>query len=348
MWAFSWSARRSVHPRSRGEHLCSWLPDPPFPGSSPLARGTRIRHPLKGLHGRFIPARAGNTPDRASATPRPPVHPRSRGEHFDSARVSGTLVGSSPLARGTRNATRPSTPLHRFIPARAGNTPASIAWRRITAVHPRSRGEHLASRDPVHRQSGSSPLARGTPRSRHARAPRHRFIPARAGNTPHPRTSCCSATVHPRSRGEHFCWRNQMSHQSGSSPLARGTPDIPARRPRIRRFIPARAGNTTSHAALRPSATVHPRSRGEHGRIRRAISMNSGSSPLARGTRWTGNSKTGPLRFIPARAGNTPARGRAQHFFPVHPRSRGEHRTVSPLWPAFRGSSPLARGTRLE
>ena len=50
-----------VHPRSRGEHFS------PIPvwsmatGSSPLARGTPGRDPVRAVRGRFIPARAGNT-----------------------------------------------------------------------------------------------------------------------------------------------------------------------------------------------------------------------------------------------------------------------------------------------
>ncbi len=50
-----------VHPRWRGEH---YLPDFYFPiadGSSPLARGTRLRLRGKLLELRFIPAGAGNT-----------------------------------------------------------------------------------------------------------------------------------------------------------------------------------------------------------------------------------------------------------------------------------------------
>ena len=50
-----------AHPRSRGEHFVDGIINNPSVGSSPLARGTRV----KGLSLRFrpglIPARAGNT-----------------------------------------------------------------------------------------------------------------------------------------------------------------------------------------------------------------------------------------------------------------------------------------------
>jgi len=100
-------SRSSVHPHSRGEHVFE-IDRPEFAlGSSPLARGTRIRAPHRFVHGRFIPTRAGNT--------------------IALALRAGILRGSSPLARGTRPSRRKILHLQRFIPTRAGNTmPHSI------------------------------------------------------------------------------------------------------------------------------------------------------------------------------------------------------------------------------
>jgi len=176
--------RRTVHPRSRGEHTERDLDKASRTGSSPLARGTRLVavHRIAGR--RFIPARAGNTVRAAFRQPLASVHPRSRGEHAHRAAPDERRVGSSPLARGTRTRSavakvnafgssplargtllRHRRPLRRgrFIPARAGNTAAASAPAAPGAVHPRSRGEHGR---PV-----QVPLAGG------------RFIPARAGNT---------------------------------------------------------------------------------------------------------------------------------------------------------------------
>ena len=91
----------AAHPRSRGEHREPAAGVVPYPGSSPLARGTyhlcwRDRH-----FWRLIPARAGNITVRRYSAPRCAAHPRSRGEHL------ATTFGVRTVWR--------------LIPARAGN-----------------------------------------------------------------------------------------------------------------------------------------------------------------------------------------------------------------------------------
>ena len=51
----------AAHPRSRGEHPPVLVMPISRPGSSPLARGTRVRKFFPKDRGRLIPARAGNT-----------------------------------------------------------------------------------------------------------------------------------------------------------------------------------------------------------------------------------------------------------------------------------------------
>ena len=335
----------AVHPRSRGEHAVLALPVGALAGSSPLARGTPegVPHLVDCL--RFIPARAGNTPPPLRPSPHRPVHPRSRGEHVAPHLFLAEPIGSSPLARGTRNAEGAGGPGTRFIPARAGNTRKRKRLPKVTAVHPRSRGEHTASTLASGPSSGSSPLARGT----RLREAKHyasiRFIPARAGNTRRARSCTPSATVHPRSRGEHLSEFEGCERLRGSSPLARGTLADLERAGQALRFIPARAGNTAGSHSRCARSSVHPRSRGEHrprGCIRIPI---FGSSPLARGTPDDGVLHGAALRFIPARAGNTQAPRASRSPRPVHPRSRGEHCAMPSSMPRRPGSSPLARGT---
>ena len=203
-------------------------------------------------------------------------------------------------------------PFSRFIPARAGNTLPYRRARAPAAVHPRSRGEHQAQVHEEVREDGSSPLARGTlARRRGPRAPL-RFIPARAGNTASGSKIITRSPVHPRSRGEHAGRGRAPGRRVGSSPLARGTPvTVFVTGPR-RRFIPARAGNTSGTKPITRLSSVHPRSRGEHRIHAVVLGQQRGSSPLARGTPLRAPPAGRWGRFIPARAGNTaPARAQA-------------------------------------
>ena len=95
------SGRAPVHPRGRGEHfegLWAALADR---GSSPRARGTRLRQHPEELDVRFIPAGAGNTSHPGPCRVHTAVHPRGRGEHALPALSSTDPDGSSPRARGT-------------------------------------------------------------------------------------------------------------------------------------------------------------------------------------------------------------------------------------------------------
>ena len=338
--------RNPVHPRSRGEHTGHRSVDAAVAGSSPLARGTLLQALCSRSSSRFIPARAGNTSSGTWLRRGPPVHPRSRGEHSQDDYQTQWSNGSSPLARGTPLRPRPVLPCSRFIPARAGNTPAlwGSFWR--SAVHPRSRGEHPWRPWTSGLYAGSSPLARGTPTASFHRCGRLRFIPARAGNTRTMRNGPTRKSVHPRSRGEHPRRCYPVRVQLGSSPLARGTRPWRSPGPQAGRFIPARAGNTSRVSVHANPASVHPRSRGEHQPCQDIPEPSIGSSPLARGTRGAGGCRRGGHRFIPARAGNTCARISGPWTATVHPRSRGEHRVAGSGGGARHGSSPLARGTR--
>ena len=335
----------TVHPRSRGEHRRRRWGGTDRPGSSPLARGTPDEVVAELAGDRFIPARAGNTWRCMGRGPPAAVHPRSRGEHYYVAMSGAVRTGSSPLARGTPPREADAAGLLRFIPARAGNTAALYRVGPTCTVHPRSRGEHVGcdlSGIPAH---GSSPLARGTPSGWSTARTSRRFIPARAGNTRGPETGRRKCPVHPRSRGEHLEESEITIGVNGSSPLARGTRSALAHNADHCRFIPARAGNTSTTRRRIMSTTVHPRSRGEHhsrGWSRRA---RTGSSPLARGTRRRDDRLGQPHRFIPARAGNTPRSRSGSPAHPVHPRSRGEHTGPERSSPSSTGSSPLARGT---
>ncbi|CCT40523.1 hypothetical protein SA13_0849 [Salmonella enterica subsp. enterica serovar Agona str. 13.E.05] len=111
--------------------------------------------------------------------------------------------GLSPLARGTLVFICISLPLNRFIPAGAGNTPKPGFALGQLAVYPRWRGEHNKWDDPVVRDAGLSPLARGTLHRFCQSIRQFRFIPAGAGNTATNGVLTSQSPVYPRWRGEH-------------------------------------------------------------------------------------------------------------------------------------------------
>ena len=218
----------------------------------------------------------------------------------------------------------------------------------ILRAHPRSRGEHLS---PVWWNSctvGSSPLARGTRLHIERHALGHGLIPARAGNTPLCVRWACPSWAHPRSRGEHTSAAAGSSPVRGSSPLARGTLLTIFDGLKAVGLIPARAGNTRSFTDSLSLRRAHPRSRGEHRRKSPIPPHKLGSSPLARGTRTQELPVVTVAGLIPARAGNTRSSHGHHRVDGAHPRSRGEHRCASRCRLVWLGSSPLARGTRVD
>ena len=157
-----WCVSRSVHPRARGEHMILAIGAQESGGSSPRSRGTHGRIDQRVIFCRFIPALAGNTPAGSTYHGARPVHPRARGEHATSSSKPATSPGSSPRSRGTPLSTSGNMSHTRFIPALAGNTRARRQAARNQPVHPRARGEHIASMQSETVRIGSSPRSRGT------------------------------------------------------------------------------------------------------------------------------------------------------------------------------------------
>ena len=153
--------------------------------------------------------------------------------------------------------------------------------------------------------------------------------------------------VHPRMRGEHIASCAVAAHFVGSSPHARGTPQIDVPHAGVSWFIPACAGNTACPALVPWRAPVHPRMRGEHARPFAGFSVRAGSSPHARGTHQIVCRCTLDKRFIPACAGNTTTSLKQPSTLAVHPRMRGEHTAGGTHLAQDIGSSPHARGTLL-
>ena len=92
-------------------------------------------------------------------------------------------------------------------------------------------------------------------------------------------------------------------------------------------------------------SAVHPRMRGERGLGRGDCSRDAGSSPHARGTHSRSAHILTHGRFIPACAGNACTSGVTVLASAVHPRMRGERKTIATATEWGNGSSPHARGT---
>ena len=154
--------RRSVHPRTCGEHVSAQFLYLEEVGSSPHLRGTPITNLSVPPMVRFIPAPAGNTGRGTIEAGFSPVHPRTCGEHVDGGVPHGYEAGSSPHLRGTPARHRPSF---------------------VYALHPRTCGEHVPTRLSPSGRTASSPHLRGTRLPLAERPGFARFIPAPAGNT---------------------------------------------------------------------------------------------------------------------------------------------------------------------
>ena len=172
-------------------------------------------------------------------------------------------AGSSPRVRGTPLRGERQLPRGRFIPACAGNSPATRSSRAPPPVHPRVCGELEAATRWAGTKRGSSPRVRGTPRTCRGEHRRHRFIPACAGNSIERPVRYGLKSVHPRVCGELRVVDPHPFEIGGSSPRVRGT--------RVKltwyelqlRFIPACAGNSSTKMTTASTTTVHPRVCGE-------------------------------------------------------------------------------------
>ena len=135
---------------------------------------------------------------------------------------------------------------------------------------------------------------------------------------------------------------------SGSSPLARGLHVERKSRPVRFRIIPARAGFTLKIWLFSRPRRDHPRSRGVYPVKSDVAGDGPGSSPLARGLPTDPGEGAADTRIIPARAGFTHPYSRSTALLGDHPRSRGVYWSACPLFEEYSGSSPLARGLRVD
>ena len=170
------------HPRVCGERHISRPQLHAQAGSSPRMRGTRVQPGRAGIHGRIIPAYAGNAGTAARYRRHWADHPRVCGERSPASPCSCSAAGSSPRMRGTPLIESKLAQLRRIIPAYAGNAGSTSGQRTRPADHPRVCGEREGLGLAVHDSPGSSPRMRGTPTPMKQAQFGERIIPAYAGN----------------------------------------------------------------------------------------------------------------------------------------------------------------------
>ena len=164
------------------------------------------------------------------------------------------IANGSPLrGQGTPTGGTGAQNNPRFTPARAGNTTRLTSSTGRPAVHPCAGREHWLKFQTWLNETGSPLRGQGTPHSASCRRDRHRFTPARAGNTPIRTAAPHRLTVHPCAGREHGIARVSVHKTRGSPLRGQGTLLIVFAPLAFARFTPARAGNTI-HGAGRVAA----------------------------------------------------------------------------------------------
>ena len=248
---------RGAAPESYGET------SGPVSGPSPRARGAV---PVAGAvltDGGTIPACAGSRVAVDGGLPGAGDHPRVRGEQPISSGQLSFTQGPSPRARGAVLTARASGVDVGTIPACAGSSRTHTRRCPARRDHPRVRGEQPDRALRLAGQRGPSPRARGAGRQRGPHRHRPGTIPACAGSRARQQRQLLRRRDHPRVRGEQSESRNAGISALGPSPRARGAGSNSAVTVPPRGTIPACAGSSCSFFVSFPTATDHPRVRGE-------------------------------------------------------------------------------------
>ncbi len=128
-----------------------------------------------------IPAHAGEPGASPTWPTWWPVYPRPRGGTAGRNGGPRSKRGLSPPTRGNLVASRPFDPLHRSIPAHAGEPRPASPCCPARRVYPRPRGGTCCDVSRAMFPRGLSPPTRGNRATLNQRQSQHRSIPAHAG-----------------------------------------------------------------------------------------------------------------------------------------------------------------------
>ena len=157
-------------------------------------------------------------------------------------------------------------------------------------------------------------------------------------------TSKTRCWAHPRRCGADVLIQAAEDPQVGSSPQVRGRPGRCCGCFKLRRLIPAGAGQTTSWSVIGSAIGAHSRRCGADAKLRAGAHQDMGSSPQVRGRRIPDVVIAGVLGLIPAGAGQTSASPRTPTASTAHPRRCGADRPRASASASVFGSSPQVRG----
>ena len=234
------------HPRACGANPSENSVSGTAIGSSPRMRGKLSAGKLQFAANRIIPAHAGQTIGDFIHFVYESDHPRACGANSIWGRGPPVTCGSSPRMRGKLERVGLLVPLHRIIPAHAGQTAPARYDTALRPDHPRACGANDHDNDVAALDGGSSPRMRGKPVSLAVSSMPMRIIPAHAGQTRVPYTGEVATPDHPRACGANLGGGIVDTAVHGSSPRMRGKRHIVMTVGYILRIIPAHAGQTAS------------------------------------------------------------------------------------------------------
>ena len=270
-------------------------------------RGKRIGMAVDAIGNRIIPAHAGQTRCERCRRYGRADHPRACGANRRCAMVRQLAYGSSPRMRGKLSPTTSRYNFPRIIPAHAGQTAPYVHRTFCRADHPRACGANGGANCRRWHAIGSSPRMRGKPRLCTAAISALRIIPAHAGQTCGGRRGPACSADHPRACGANIGVDVSDAFGCGSSPRMRGKLPCARSGRRLRRIIPAHAGQTGERPSNARPLADHPRACGANLQLVEGFGGSFfGSSPRMRGKLLNCATPVEILRIIPAHAGQTP------------------------------------------
>ncbi len=193
-------------------------------GLSPRVRGNRRTWFLGVEFIRSIPARAGEPEPPKTITSCGGVYPRACGGTYGDDGAGASNHGLSPRVRGNPARLLAHGHQQRSIPARAGEPHFVRFVEPVKRVYPRACGGTLHLLRARRRNDGLSPRVRGNRAKPTHPPPRHRSIPARAGEPGPCRPVGPWLPVYPRACGGTARCAGRVSNTKGLSPRVRGNP----------------------------------------------------------------------------------------------------------------------------